>query len=199
MAVKKKVVEIDTKDAQQQVDQLKESMAGLNQENKAATTSVKELRQELKAQKDIMLSAEQGTDEYNAALKRAAEIQHTLKEQMEQVNASAMDFGQIASNGVKATAGLVASLQAAKATMNLFGIENETVIKSLQQMQNLMAITQALPAIDNGVKAFKRLGLVIKSATAGMNGFKAALMLLSVGLQIGPTGRPTKSVLLVLY
>jgi hypothetical protein len=57
-----------------------------------------------------MLSAEQGTDEYNAALKRAAEIQHTLKEQMEQVNASAMDFGQIAGNGVKAVAGLTAGL-----------------------------------------------------------------------------------------
>ena len=49
MAVKEKVVKIDTKEAQQQVDQLKDSMAGLNQENKAATTSVKELRQELKA------------------------------------------------------------------------------------------------------------------------------------------------------
>ena len=188
MAVKKKVVEIDTKDAQQQVDQLKDSMAGLNQENKAATTSVKELRQELKAQKDILLSTEQGTDEYNAALKRAAEIQHTLKEQMEEVNASAMDFGQITGNVVKATGGLVAGLQAAKATMNLFGVENETVIKSLQQMQNLMAITQALPALDNGVKAFKRLGLVIKSATAGMNSFKVALMSTGIGALVVALG-----------
>lgn len=188
MAVKKKVVEIDTKDAQQQVDQLKESMAGLNQENKAATTSVKELRQELKAQKDILLSTKQGTDEYNAALKRAAEIQHTLKEQMEEVNASAMDFGQITGNVVKATGGLVAGLQAAKATMNLFGIENETVIKSLQQMQNLMAITQALPALDNGVKAFKRLGLVIKAATAGMNSFKVALMSTGIGAAVVALG-----------
>ena len=119
MAVKKKVVEIDTKDAQQQVDQLKESMAGLNKENNAATTSVKELRQELKAQKDIMLSAEEGTKEYNDALQKAAGIQHTLKEQMEEVNASAMDFGQIAGNVVKATGGIVAGFQAAKATLNL--------------------------------------------------------------------------------
>ena len=188
MAVKKKVVEIDTKEAQQQVDQLKESMAGLNQENKTATTSVKELRQELKAQKDAMLSAEQGTDEYNAALKKAAEIQHTLKEQMEEVNANAMDFGQIASNIGKATGGLVAGLQAAKATMNLFGIENETVIKSLQQMQNLMAITQALPAIDNGVKAFKRLGLVIKGSTSALNGFKGALMSTGIGAAVVALG-----------
>ena len=181
MAVKKKVVEIDTKDAQQQVDQLKESMAGLNKENNAATTSVKELRQELKAQKDIMLSTEEGTKEYNDALQKAAGIQHTLKEQMEEVNASAMDFGQIAGNVVKATGGIVAGFQAAKATMNLFGIENEAVLESLEKMQNLMAITQAIPALDDGVKAFKRLGLAIKSATAGMSGLKKAIISTGLG------------------
>lgn len=188
MAVKKKVVEIDTKDAQQQVDKLKESMAGLNKENNAATTSVKELRQELKAQKDIMLSAEQGTKEYNDALQKAAGIQHTLKEQMEEVNASAMDFGQIAGNVVKATGGIVAGFQAAKATMNLFGVENEAVLQSLEKMQNLMAITQAIPALDDGVKAFKRLGLAIKSATTGMSGFKKALISTGLGALVVTLG-----------
>lgn len=167
MAVKKKVVEIDTQQA---------------------TTSVKELRQQLKQLKDTMLSTEQGTEEYNKALRQSAEIMHTLKEQNEELNASAMDFGQITGNIVKATGGLVAGLQAAKATMNLFGVENETVIKSLQQMQNLMAITQALPALDNGVKAFKRLGLVIKSVTAGMNGFKAALISTGIGAAVVAVG-----------
>ena len=188
MAVKKKVVEIDTKDAQQQVDQLKESMAELNKENNSATTSVKELRKELKAQKDAMLSAEEGTKEYNDALQKAAGIQHTLKEQMEEVNASAMDFGQIAGNVVKATGGVVAGFQAAKATMNLFGIENEAVLESLEKMQNLMAITQAIPALDDGVKAFKRLGLAIKSATIGMNGFKVALMSTGIGAAVVALG-----------
>ena len=188
MAVKKKVVEIDTKDAQQQVDQLKESMAGLNKENNAATTSVKELRQELKAQKDIMLSAEEGTKEYNDALQKAAGIQHTLKDQMEEVNASAMDFGQIAGNVVKATGGIVAGFQAAKATMNLFGVENEAVLQSLEKMQNLMAITQAIPALDDGVKAFKRLGLAIKSATAGMSGLKKAIISTGFGALVVALG-----------
>lgn len=188
MAVKKKVVEIDTKDAQQQVDKLKESMAGLNKENNAATTSVKELRKELKAQKDAMLSAEEGTKEYNDALQKAAGIQHTLKEQMEEVNASAMDFGQIAGNVVKATGGIVAGFQAAKATMNLFGIENEAVLESLEKMQNLMAITQAIPALDDGVKAFKRLGLSIKAAAASMSGLKAALVSTGIGALVVAVG-----------
>lgn len=188
MAVKKKVVEIDTKDAQQQVDNLKESMAELNKENNSATTSVKELRKELKAQKDAMLSAEEGTKEYNDALQKAAGIQHTLKEQMEEVNASAMDFGQIAGNVVKATGGVVAGFQAAKATLNLFGIENEAVLESLEKMQNLMAITQAIPALDDGVKAFKRLGLAIKAAAASMSGLKAALVSTGIGALVVAVG-----------
>ena len=153
-----------------------------------AQTSVKELRSQLKQLKDTLLSVEEGTQEYNDALQQAANIQHTLKEQMEEVNASAMDFGQIAGNVVKATGGLVAGFQAAQATMNLFGIENETVIKSLQKMQSLMAITQAIPAIDDGVKAFKRLGLAIKGATVGMSSLKKALISTGIGAAVVAVG-----------
>ena len=167
MAVKKKVVEIDTQQA---------------------TTSVKELRQQIKQLKDTMLSTEEGTKEYNDALQQAANIQHTLKEQMEEVNASAMDFGQIAGNVVKGAGGIVAGFQAAQATLNLFGIENETVIKSLQKMQSLMAITQAIPAIDDGVKAFKRLGLAIKGATIGMSSLKKALISTGIGAAVVAIG-----------
>lgn len=146
-----------------------------------AQTSVKDLRTELKALKDTMLSTEQGTEEYNAALVKAAEIQHTLKEQMELVNASAMDFGQIASNATKVVGGMVAGMQAAKATMNLFGIENENVIKSLEQMQSLMALTQALPALDSAYKAFKNLSLAISTATKTTSAFGKALISTGLG------------------
>lgn len=153
-----------------------------------AQTSVKELRSQLRQLKDTMLSVEEGTKEYNDALVQAANIQHTLKEQMEEVNASAMDFGQIVGNVVNATGGIVAGFQAAQATMNLFGIENETVIKSLQKMQSLMAITQAIPAIDDGVKAFKRLGLAIKGATVGMSSLKKALISTGIGAAVVAVG-----------
>ena len=153
-----------------------------------AQKTVKDLRNELRQLKDTLLSTTQDTDEYNDALQQAADIQHTLKEQMEEVNASAMDFGQIAGNVVKATGGIVAGFQAAQATMNLFGVENEVVLKSLEKMQNLMAITQAIPALDDGVKAFKRLGLAIKSATAGMSGFKKALISTGLGALVAALG-----------
>lgn len=154
----------------------------------AAQKSVQDLRKELKELRNTMLSTEQGTEEYNAALQRAAEIQHTLKEQMEEVNASAMDFGQIAGNITKAVGGVVAGFQAAKATMNLFGIQNETVIKSLEKMQNLMALTQALPAIDNSVKAFKRLALAIRASSTAMQGLSKALIASGLGAAVAALG-----------
>ena len=154
----------------------------------AAQTSVKDLRNELKMMKDAMLSAEEGTDEYNDALTRAAEIQHTLKEQMELVNASAMDFGQIAQNTTKLVGGMVAGIQAAKATMNLFGVENEDVIKSLEKMQNLMAITQALPSLDAGFKAFKRLSSAISTATGATSKFGKALISTGLGALVVALG-----------
>ena len=165
-----------------------EKVKVVNIDTNPAQTSVKELRSQLKQLKNTMLSVEEGTQEYNDALQQAAGIQHTLKEQMEEVNASAMDFGQITGNVVKATGGIVAGFQAAEAAMNLFGVENETVIKSLQKMQSLMAITQAIPALDDGVKAFKRLGLAIKSATAGMSGFKKALISTGLGALVAALG-----------
>lgn len=167
MAVKEKIVSINTGNAQK---------------------SVKELRQELKSLKDTLLQTEKGTEEYNKALTQAAEITHTLKEQTEFINATAMDFGQIVSNVNSALGGMVGGLQAAKATMNLFGIENEDVIKSLEQMQNLMALTQALPAIDKGIKAFQKLNIAIKAATGATNGLKAALVSTGLGAVIAALG-----------
>lgn len=167
MAIKQKVVQIDTQQA---------------------TTSVKELKQQLKELRNTLLQTEQGTEEYNNAMRQAADIMHTLKEQTEELNASAMDFGQIVSNSSKAIGGLVGGLQAAKATMNLFGIENEDVMKSLEKMQSLMAITQALPSIDQGVKAFRRLGLVIKTSTASLNGFQKALVATGIGAAVVAVG-----------
>lgn len=139
-----------------------------------ALKATKELKDELKQLKDTLLSTAKGTEEYNKALQRAADIQHTLKEQMEEINASAMDFGQIMGNVVNATGGIVSGFQAAKATMNLFGVENEEVMKSLQKMQNLMAITQALPGIEKGLKSLKRFVLLIDNATSSTKAFSNA-------------------------
>lgn len=153
-----------------------------------AQTSIKELRNQLKELRNTMLNTKQGTEEYNRALAQAAEIQHTLKEQMEYVNASAMDFGQIVSNSTKAVGSLVAGFQAVNAVMNLFGIENEEVLQSLKKMQSLMALTQSFSGIDNGIKAFKRLGIAIQGATASLSTLKKVLLTSGIGLAVAAVG-----------
>lgn len=153
-----------------------------------AQKSVKDLRNELKELRNQLLSTEKGTKEYYDTLQKAANVQHDLKEQMEEINATAMDFGQITGNVIKGLNGMVAGFQAAKATLNLFGIENETVLKSLQKMQNLMAITQALPAIEGSIKAFKRLAINIRIATAAMSGFSKAMIATGIGAIVAAVG-----------
>ena len=54
--------------------------------------------------------------------------------------------------------------QAGAGIMNMFGVESEASMEALQQMQNVMAITQGFQAIDDGIDAFKRLGNSIKSS-----------------------------------
>ena len=167
MAVKKKVVEIDTQQA---------------------TTSVKDLRTQLKALKDTMASTAEGTDEYNTALRQAAEIQHQLREQMRLINNSAADFGQIVSNTTSVLGGMIAGFQSANAVMNMFGVENEDVIKSLQKMQNLMALTQALPALDKAYKGFVNLRTVIQTATGATGKFGKALVSTGLGALVVALG-----------
>ena len=128
-------------------------------------TSVKDLRKEMKSLKDELLNLDEGTAEYNATLQKAAGIQHTLKEQMEEVNASAMDAGQLLGNATNAVAGMTGAFQAGAGIMNMFGVESEASMEMIAKMQNVMAITQGFQAIDDGGKAFKRLGNSIKSST----------------------------------
>lgn len=128
-------------------------------------TSVKDLRKEMKSLKDQLLNLDEGTAEYNATLQKAANIQHTLKEQMEEVNASAMDAGQILGNATNAVAGMTGAFQAGAGIMNMFGVESEASMEMIAKMQNVMAITQGFQAIDDGVKAFGRLGTAIKGST----------------------------------
>ncbi len=128
-------------------------------------TSVKDLRKEMKSLKDELLNLDEGTAEYNATLQKAAGIQHTLKEQMEEVNASAMDAGQILGNASNAVAGMTGAFQAGAGIMNMFGVESEASMEMIAKMQNVMAITQGFQAIDDGMKAFKRLGIAIKATT----------------------------------
>lgn len=147
-----------------------------------ATRTVKELRKELKDLKDQLLNTAQGTEEYAETMQKAANIQHDLKEQMQEINNSAMDFGQKLGNATKAMAGISGAITAATGALSLFGIENEEAQKKITAtMTSLIGITEGLSKLDDGVKAFKRLTIAINAGSKAMSGFKAALLASGIG------------------
>lgn len=157
-------------------------------ETDAAQKSVKDLRNELKSLRDTLLTVDSSTVEYAQALQRAGNIQNQLREQMNMINASAMDFGQILGNITGSLAGVMSGMQAGIAVMNLFGIKNKEVIESLQKMQNIMALTQGIAGIEKGIKSVMNLTRAIKASTTAARLFSAALTpkgLLAVAAAIG--------------
>lgn len=144
--------------------------------------TVKELRKELKDLKDQLLNTAQGTEEYNEAMQKAANIQHELREQMQEINNSAMDFGQKLGNVTKTMSGISGAITAATGALSLFGIENEEAQKKITAtMTSLIGITEGLSKMDDGVKAFKRLTIAINAGSKAMSGFKAALLASGIG------------------
>ena len=144
--------------------------------------TVKELRKELRDLKDQLLSTQQGTEEYNRIMVNAADIQHELKEQMEEINSSAMDFGQKLGNVTKAMTGISGAITTATGALSLFGIENEEAQKKITAtMTSLLGITEGLSKMDDGIKAFKRLTIAVNSSSKAMGVFKTALISTGIG------------------
>lgn len=144
--------------------------------------TVKELRKELRDLKDQLLSTQQGTEEYNRIMVNAADIQHELKEQMEEINSSAMDFGQKLGNVTKTMTGISGAITTATGALSLFGIENEEAQKKITAtMTSLLGITEGLSKMDDGIKAFKRLTIAVNSSSKAMGVFKTALISTGIG------------------
>lgn len=142
-----------------------------------STRSVKDLRKELKDLRDQLLSTQQGTEEYSQAMQRAANIQHELREQMQEINNSAMDFGQKMGNVTKTMSGVSGAITAATGALSLFGVENEEAQKKITAtMTSLIGITEGLSKMDDGIKAFKRLTIAVNAGSKSLNVFKTALI-----------------------
>jgi predicted nucleic acid-binding Zn-ribbon protein len=131
-------------------------------------------RMELKQLKEEMLSLEEGTEEYTAACARAAEISQKMQDVNEFVAASAQDMGDHLANATGVASGMVGVFQTVQASLNLIGVESENVGKVLVTMQNLMAITQGLTAIEGAIDKYKRLNETIKGLTIVQNLFGIA-------------------------
>ena len=140
---KTKVIDIDTKQSQKNVENL--------------TKSFVPLRQQIKQLRDQLSQLEQGTVEYNRISKQLADTQQQLIEIQEAAKYSNKDFGQVMSNLTNISMGVVGGINAISASMTLLGQSDEDVQKALQHITLLMAVIQSFSAIDTAIKSLEGL------------------------------------------
>lgn len=172
---------IESEDFGKTLNTLNDKQNELKELTKVNVSESAKLRKEFKQLKDELLTLEEGTEEYNDKLKQAAEISQRLQDVNEFVRASASDLGDHLENLTGAFAGVTGSIQMVQGAMNLMGVESEVIEKAIARLQGLMAITEGLKAIEGAIDPFKRLTTSIKLATAGMSGFKKALIGTGIG------------------
>lgn len=119
-------------------------------------------RQELRALKTALEELTPGTEEYNKAFNRAAEITHNLQEQQTLLRYSSADVGDQLSNVRGIATNMIAGFSAVNAAMGLFGDKNEDVAKAMLKVQQTIALVQGLEGMDGLLKRTQGLSTAMK-------------------------------------
>ena len=138
-----------------------------------AVKSLKDLRKELKEYKDQMTNLEEGSDAFLEIANKAGEVKHQIDEINESIKGASADFGDMVGNVTNVAAGLTGAFQAVAGGLQAMGLESAAVDETIKRMQGLMAVTQGLSAIDDGVKSFGKLTKAIQGSAGAMKVFKA--------------------------
>ena len=147
----------------------------LNIDTSSATNSLKSLRQELMSVKNEMTNLEEGSDAFLKAANKAGELKHQIDEINQSVSGASADFGDMLGAATTALNGIIGGFTAAQGALSLFGIENEDVIKTIKQLQSLMAVGQGIAQIDTGIKAMNKLQHAIKGTSVAAKVLRGAL------------------------
>ena len=140
-----------------------------------AKKSIKSLRKELKDLKDEMANLEEGSDAFLEVANKAGEVKHQIDEIQESVSGASADFGDLLGASTKALNGIIGGFTAAQGALSLFGIESEDILKTIKQLQSLMAIGQGIASIDSGIKAMNKLQHAIKGTSVAAKVLRGAL------------------------
>lgn len=170
-------------------NQLNSVMNAGNGTNSAYAGSFQSLRKEIKEARDVMVGAAQGSDEYAAAAKRAAEASNKLRDMQQEIayGSSGLDNKFAVMN--KTLSGIAGGFAAAQGAMALFGVESENLQKTFVKLQAAISMTQGfkalaeLPKALNAAKiAFGSTTKAVKTFTTSLKGVKGAIAATGIGL-----------------
>lgn len=146
-----------------------------------AKRSIAQLEQELQECTEQLKNVEIGSDAFYKLQKRAADAKGQIDTFNQTTDALSKGMQGWGEQGAKAIAGISSGITAATALMQLFGSENEDVIKGIARLQQLMVFTQAIAGVKDLIESFKILKGVISTlnTTMGKGVLGAVILALS--------------------
>lgn len=151
---------------------------------------VKPLKLQLREATEGLQAARQKFGEFSQEAIAAAQKVAAIKDEIEATNEQAQLFDpgkrfQALTTAASTAAGGIAAVQGA---MALFGNESEDVAKTLQKVQGAMALSQGLSQLKDIGKVGEQLKISFKGLTAGVDGFKKALISTGIGALVVAVG-----------
>lgn len=154
------------------------------------TNQMSALKQQWKATADEMERANLG-EEINRINNELKEMDATLgnhqrnvgnyESALDGVNTILKEQNSLFESSIGTIRGLMGTYQLIEGTVKAFGVDSEEATEAIQKMQGVMAMTEGLKAIQDGVKGFKQLKAAISASSVATNGFKKALVATGIG------------------
>ena len=133
-----------------------------------AKKSIAQLEKELQECTEQLKNVELGSDAFYKLQKKAADAKGQIDTFNQTTDALSKGMQGWGEQGAKAIAGISSGITAATALMQLFGSENEDVIKGIARLQQLMVFTQAIAGVKDLIESFKILKGVISTLNTTM-------------------------------
>lgn len=183
----KEINEIDTK--------LKDIDATMGQHQRnvgnyegAILSSYQKLRKEIKEYQGQVLAAEEGTEEWEEAMRKLAEAQFKMRDMNEKSRYSVADLGEQLTNLTGIASGVMSGFSALQGVTALLGKENENLQETMVKLQAGMAIVQGLKGMEGMIDKVKGMTTALQGATAGMSTLEKTMKGMGIGLIIGLIG-----------
>lgn len=100
---------------------------------------------------------------------------------LENVNIQLQDQNDNFQTGLQTVQGLLGAYQLVEGALQAFGVESEAAEEAIRKMQGVMAMTDGLRAISEGVQGFKQLRVAINATSLASAGLKKALIATGIG------------------
>lgn len=141
---------------------------GMPESLNEAGRGIKELRAEIKQYQAQVLSAEEGTKEWEEAMMKLSQAQFEMRDMNEKSRYAVADLGEQLSNIGGIASGLVAGFSAVQGAMVLCGVETADFEKTMMKLQSAMAIVQGLQGLEGLQDRVTGLMQSIKLASKAM-------------------------------